>query len=274
MNYDTDVPRYILECLLSACALLDPKTFGGKRLTVLTPRLPGDREDKRWTNTIDPLVALRDKYHSQHYSYLPLLLSAIGCYEMLTINAHPETLRCGGVEIYGKMPLRSLSAIQYLAGNMERLPGDIVVVSPDKEGNKGRELTRQFSEHLGLDCRYVDKERISGEAVQANSIIDLGGRPVLLFDDTSSTFNSILSGAKSLRNCPGIYVAIIHPNLASHGRERLITALESGIEGMPLLGVTFGNTIDLELPQTESVRNLVRFVDLSQVVVDYYSETS
>jgi len=99
--------------------------------------------------------------------------------------------------------------------------GDLVVVSPDVGNVK---VANAFADKLDGDLAIIHKRRISGDSVEADTIIgDVKGRTVLMVDDMISTAGTICEAASLLTRygAKKIIVAATHAVLVKGAIQRI-----------------------------------------------------
>lgn len=177
------------------------------RVTAVVPYFGYARADKR-TGNREPITA----------SMVATILQAVGVHHLLTMDLHTPQ-----VEGFFHIPVDTLTAVPPLCGVLrQRLPGNVVVVSPDAGRVK---LATEYARRLGAPLAVLHKERGSGSETRVNQIVgDVRGRRCLLVDDMISTGGTIVKSAEALRDAgaePEITVVATHALLIDDAVDRL-----------------------------------------------------
>jgi ribose-phosphate pyrophosphokinase len=117
-----------------------------------------------------------------------------------------------------------------LAGRVRTLGlHDPVVISPDKGA---MEMAKNAAVHLGAECDYLEKTRLSGTEVSiAPKEIDVVGRDVVIFDDMIATGGTMATAITLLRKqgAKRVFLAAVHPVLTGNA---VLKLYRSGVEAV------------------------------------------
>ena len=145
------------------------------------------------------------------------LLVAAGVNRVLTMDLHAQQ-----VQGFFDIPVDHLYASPAMIKTLqERLPKDLVVVSPDVGGIK---MASAYSQALNTGLAIVAKRRKSATEIDALYVIgEVEGRDVLLIDDLTETAGTLTSAAKLLKKYGArrIYASVSHAVLNEMAYERL-----------------------------------------------------
>jgi ribose-phosphate pyrophosphokinase len=166
-----------------------------------------DKRDGRWEPITGRVVAD--------------LLESVGVAHMITVDPHTPQ-----IEGFFHAPVDSLSAVPALCrGLREKLPADVVVVSPDA----GRaQLAARYAECLGAPVIILHKRRQSGFETEVTHVVgDVSNRACLIVDDMISTGGTMVASVKALLKAgarPQIALAATHGVLLGGALDRLKSA--------------------------------------------------
>jgi ribose-phosphate pyrophosphokinase len=197
------VDQHLIELLLLADAC---KRAGAQRITCVIPYFGYARQDRRGDRQSLGARVAAD------------LVSSAGFDRLVIIDAHTPAL-----EGFLAPPVEPLSAVPLLAAAARpHVDDDSVVVSPDLGAVK---RAREFARRLGLPTAYVQKVRVSGHEVEAQSVFgEVRNRKPVIVDDMLSTGATIEAAIKLLRDAGAAEpatVVVTHPLLVGDARATL-----------------------------------------------------
>jgi ribose-phosphate pyrophosphokinase len=146
------------------------------------------------------------------------LLEAVGIAHVVTVDLHAPQ-----IEGFFHAPVDTLTAVPTLCGALrDRLPSDLVVVSPDA----GRvSLATHYAQCLGTPVVVLHKRRESGAQTAVTHVVgDVAGRACLIVDDIISTGGTVAASVTALLQAgarPEMIVAATHGLLLPGSRDRL-----------------------------------------------------
>ncbi len=149
------------------------------------------------------------------------LLEAVGIGHVVTVDLHAPQ-----IEGFFHVPVDSLTAVPTLCRALvDRLPPDLVVVSPDA----GRiQMATHYAQYFGAPVILLHKRRESGSETEVTRVVgDVAGRPCLIVDDMISTGGTIAGAISALLKegaRPEIFVAATHGLLLAGTRDKLAHA--------------------------------------------------
>jgi ribose-phosphate pyrophosphokinase len=203
---DSDI-IYLLQ-LLDVCR--------GKKVTLVIPYFGYARQDKIFKPG-EPMTARAIA------SALNPLLGEEG--RVYTVNIHARS-----VLSHFLCPAENLDATPLLAGRVQTLGlNDPVVISPDKGA---MEMAKDAAMHLGAECDYLEKTRLSGTEVSMTpKEIDVVGRDVVIFDDMIATGGTMATAITLLRKqgAKRVFLAAVHPVLTGNA---ILKLYRSGVEAV------------------------------------------
>jgi len=216
------VERSLMELLLLADAC---RRAGAARLTGVIPYFGYARQDRRVARRSLGARVAADAVASGGFDRLML------------IDAHTPA-----IEGFFAMPIDHLTAVPLLArAAAPAVRDNAVVIAPDLGGVK---RAREYARLLDVPMAFVQKTRITGDAVQAHEVIgDVRGRAPLVVDDMLSTGATLEAAVGALQRAgavPPISVAVTHALLVGRAREILAR--------LPLARVVAGDTVPLDRP--------------------------
>jgi ribose-phosphate pyrophosphokinase len=198
------VNDHLVELLAFADAC---RRASASRVTAVVPYFGYARSDRRGGKRV-PIAA----------SLVADLMQAAGVAHLVTVDVHtPQT------EGFFRIPVDSLTAVPALADALRgRLPGDMVVVSPDA----GRvRVATEFAHRLETSVVVLHKRRESGTETRVTHLVgDVRGRACLIVDDMISTGGTMAESIEALLDAgarPEITVAATHGLLLAGARENL-----------------------------------------------------
>ncbi|MGL4622814.1 ribose-phosphate diphosphokinase [Chroococcidiopsis sp.] len=177
------------------------------RITAIIPYFGYARSDKRHGRR-EPIAA----------SMVAEVLEAVGIDRVVTLDLHAPQ-----IEGFFRIPVDSLTAVPTLCEALrDRLPPDVVVVSPDT----GRvQMATQYAQKLDTSAVVLHKQRKSGTETEVTRIVgDVGDRPCLIIDDMISTGGTLARSIEALLNAgarPDITIAATHGLFIAGARAKL-----------------------------------------------------
>jgi len=142
-----------------------------------------------------------------------------------TVNIHARS-----VLSHFRCPAENLDATPLLAGMVRTLGlNDPVVISPDKGA---MEMAKNAAMHLGAECDYLEKTRLSGTEVSMTpKEIDVVRRDVVIFDDMIATGGTMATAITLLRKqgAKRVFLAAVHPVLTGNA---ILKLYRSGVEAV------------------------------------------
>ncbi len=219
------VNHKIIKLLWFIGSLVDAKA---RSITVVAPYLAYQRQDRK-TQSREGIVT---KYLSTVFASLiqesktDLLLVTMDVHNLSafqnsfripTDNLEAKNLLvdfiCGGVDRDG-MPIE-----QHIPNPLSENSDNIVVVSPDSGGmGRAKRFRNSIEKRLNLQNKievvYIDKERLSGEAVRGAKVVgDVSGKRAIIVDDMIASGNTIVNTKTAIENADGEIWAVC----ATHG---------------------------------------------------------
>ena len=177
------------------------------RLTAVVPYFGYARSDKRHGRR-QPIAA----------SLVARLMQAAGIDHVVTVDLHADQ-----IEGFFHVPVDSLTAVPTLCRALrDRLPPDVVVVSPDAGRVK---MAADYARRLGAPVAILHKRRTSGTETSVTHVVgEVAGRPCLIIDDMISTGGTIARAVEALLSAgarPEIVVAATHGLFVGEARRNL-----------------------------------------------------
>jgi ribose-phosphate pyrophosphokinase len=184
---------HLIELLLFADAC---RRAAAERITAVMPYFGYARADKRHGRR-EPITA----------RVVADVLQTVGIAHVITMDLHTPQ-----IEGFFHAPVDTLTAVPILCDALrDRLPSDVVVVSPDR----GRvSLATSYARFLGADVAVMHKRRDDATHTEVTHMVgDVFGRACLIVDDMISTGGTIANSINTLLESgarPEIYVAATH----------------------------------------------------------------
>jgi ribose-phosphate pyrophosphokinase len=196
------------ENLVELLAMADAcRRASASRLIAVIPYFGYARSDKR-SGRRAPVGA----------SMVASLLQNVGIGHIVTIDLHAAQ-----IEGFFHVPVDSLTSAPTMAHILkDRLPRDLVVVSPDEGRFK---MAVEFGRRLNAPVVVMHKERLDGVSTAVAEVVGhVAGRPCLIIDDIISTGGTMAAALEVLLRegaRPEIYVAATHGLFVGGGRVKL-----------------------------------------------------
>ena len=214
------VDQHLIELLLLADAC---RRAGAARLTGVLPYFGYARQERRsHRRSLGARVAAD-------------IVATGGFDRLMLVDAHTPA-----IEGFFDVPIDHLTAVPLLAEAAQRRLGNApVVVAPDLGAVK---LAREYGRLLQAPMAFVHKTRLSGDEVEAHSVIgDVLHRTPLIVDDMLSTGGTVAAAIGALRHAGAlepITVVVTHALLVGAARQLL--------RRLPIAHLIVGNTVALE----------------------------
>ena len=145
------------------------------------------------------------------------LLQAAGVHRVVSVDLHS-----GQIQGFFDVPFDNLYGSTVLVRYLkERMPEDVVVVSPDAGGV---ERARRFAKKIHAGLAIIDKRRPEANVSSVMHIIgDVEGRNCVLVDDMVDTAGTLTNSAKALREAGAkqVIAAATHGVLSGPAIDRL-----------------------------------------------------
>ena len=192
------------------------KLASAKRVTAVIPWFPYSRQDRK--------AKPREPISSR---LLADMLQGAGADRLLTMDLH-----AGQIQGFFTIPVDHMTALPLFAQHFRDLglTGDRVVsVAPD--AGRAKHAVR-FAEMLDAEFAIMNKTRISEDTVSVTEITGrVGGKVAIVGDDNISTGNTLLQGARALREAgaEAVWVFATHGVFSGDALERFAEADLAGI---------------------------------------------
>jgi ribose-phosphate pyrophosphokinase len=211
------VHENIMELLIMMDAL---RSASARRITAVIPYYSYARSDKKDA----PRISITGRLMAD-------LVATAGANRVLTMNLHKPQ-----VQGFFSVPTDHLFAAPVICDYFRTKELDnCVIVAPDaghvKEG-------ANYAERLRLPLAFVDKRRISDDAVETHAVVgDVKGKHALIFDDEISAATSLIATVQVLEEEGAVAMTggCAHPVLCGDAIRRIAAA--------PLREVVVTNTI-------------------------------
>jgi len=145
------------------------------------------------------------------------LMSKAGIDRLLTVDLH-----AGQIQGFFNIPVDHLYAAPVLLEDIKaRIPGPMVVVSPDAGGT---ERARAFAKRLDAGLAIIDKRRTAANVSEVMHIIgEVAGQRCVIVDDMIDTAGTLCNAAKALmeQGASEVYAYATHPVLSGPALERI-----------------------------------------------------
>lgn len=198
------VNDHLMELLAFADAC---RRTAARQITAIIPYFGYARADKRHGRS-EPITA----------SMVAEIMQTVGINRVITLDLHAPQ-----IEGFFRIPVDSLSAVSILGETLrDRLPADVVVVSPDT----GRvSMATDYAQILDTSVIVVHKQRQNGTQTQVTRIVgQVRDRPCLIIDDMISTGGTIAKTIDALLDAgarPEMTVAVTHGLFIQDARQKL-----------------------------------------------------
>lgn len=193
----------LMELLIMVDAL---KRASAKRITAVIPYFGYARQDRK----VAPRTPITSKLVAD-------LITTAGTARVLTMDLH-----AGQIQGFFNIPVDHLYAAPVvLADVKDRLPGRVVVVSPDAGGT---ERARAFAKRLDAGLAIIDKRRSGPNVSEVMHIIgDVDNEVCLIVDDMIDTAGTLCQAAKALKDqgAREVYASATHAVLSGPALERI-----------------------------------------------------
>ncbi len=193
----------LMELLVMTDAL---KRASAASITAVVPYFGYARQDRK----VAPRTPITSKLVAD-------LMSTAGIDRLLTIDLH-----AGQIQGFFDIPVDHLFAAPVLLDDIyKRLPGDVVVVSPDAGGT---ERARAFAKRLEAGLAIIDKRRTAANVSEVMHIIgDVAGKRCIIVDDMIDTAGTLCNAAKALveQGASEVFAYATHPVLSGPALDRI-----------------------------------------------------
>jgi ribose-phosphate pyrophosphokinase len=193
----------LMELLIMVDAL---KRASAKRITAVIPYFGYARQDRK----VAPRTPITSKLVAD-------LITTAGTARVLTMDLH-----AGQIQGFFNIPVDHLYAAPVvLADVKDRLPGRVVVVSPDAGGT---ERARAFAKRLDAGLAIIDKRRSGPNVSEVMHIIgDVDNEVCLIVDDMIDTAGTLCQAARALKDqgAREVYASATHAVLSGPALERI-----------------------------------------------------
>ena len=192
------------------------------------------------------------------------LMCTAGIDRVLTVDLH-----AGQIQGFFDIPVDHLYAAPVLLEDIKtRIPGRVVVVSPDAGGT---ERARAFAKRLDAGLAIIDKRRSAPNVSEVMHIIgDVEGETCVIVDDMIDTAGTLCNAAQALKEhgAKDVYAYASHAVLSGPAMARITES--------PLLEVVVTNTIPLngKAAETRKIRCLSVAELLAEAIRRIYSDES
>jgi ribose-phosphate pyrophosphokinase len=168
--------------LVELLALADAcRRAGAERITAIIPYFGHGRADKR-NGRREPIMA----------RVVADVLQVVGIGHVITVDLHTPQ-----IEGFFHAPVDSLTAVPTLCQALrDRLPADVVVVSPDV----GRvAMATRYAQRLGASVVVLHKRRVSGAETKVTHVVgEVSDKACLIVDDMISTGGTVAESITAL----------------------------------------------------------------------------
>lgn len=194
--------------LVELLAVVDAcRRSAARYITAIVPYFGYARSDKRHGRR-EPINA----------SMVATILQAVGVNHVITLDLHTAQ-----IEGFFHIPVDTLTAVPTFCDALrDRLPPDVVVVSPDA----GRvSMATQYAQRLNTSVIVLHKHRTSGTETEVTRVVgDVHDRPCLIIDDMISTGGTLAKSIDALMDAgarPEVTIAATHGLFVQEARTKL-----------------------------------------------------
>lgn len=239
-----------------AWSLANQDIFRAANVDVLHPFFIMGKQDHNPRTDSNENIRTSDKGMDIGSNYEAHLFK--GCRTLLTF--HPHFHRAPGETIIEGVRIVCLDAIPAMMkyAKASGLSNDCIVLSPDFGGVEGKSgkynISKEFANCAGLEFGCMNAERT--ENVKTISEFDANGKNVILVDDCTSTFGTIATAVKSIKNAKTIDVYVVHAMLSKQAHEKALALLQSGAIQ--------------RFVSTDTVKSEFAKISVADAVVEYY----
>ena len=193
----------LMELLVMTDAL---KRASAARITAVIPYFGYARQDRK----VAPRTPITSKLVAD-------LITTAGIHRVLCVDLH-----AGQIQGFFNIPVDHLYAAPVVLEDIrKRLPGKLVVVSPDAGGT---ERARAFAKRLDAGLAIIDKRRSGPNVSEVMHIIgDVEGETCVIVDDMIDTAGTLCQAAAALKEhgAGDVYATATHAVLSGPALERI-----------------------------------------------------
>ena len=204
----------------------------------------------------------RDQGVGVEYKNDALFFKAAGAKRILTFNPHFH--RKHGVTNVRDIEVVCLDAVPSMVDYAKKEygidKGEWLIVNPDlKPSRRNYDIALEFARYAKLPTEYLEMARSDGSAkiIQGDSI-DAKGRNVIIVDDISSTFGTIETAIRHIKNPGRVYAMVVHCPLPREGLTKARNLLRDS--DCPLKDIVATHTID----------SVFSKISIHHEIVEYY----
>jgi ribose-phosphate pyrophosphokinase len=230
------------------------KLASAKRITAVVPWFPYSRQDKK-SAPREPITA----------KLIADFLEKAGADRVLTMDLH-----AGQIQGFFSIPVDHMTATQlfvrYYRDKGLFGPG-IVSVAPDPGRAK---MAGKFGQMLEADLAILNKSRPAHDLVSVSRVVgEVEGKIAIMSDDIYATGNTIVEGARALKEAGAVdvYACATHGLFSGNAFERLA--------GSDLKEVTVTDTVPIDLlKKPDNVEVLTVSEILAETIMNVFSDDS
>jgi ribose-phosphate pyrophosphokinase len=194
---------HLMELLVTLDAL---RRGSARRITAVIPYFGYARQDRK----VAPRTPITSKLVAD-------LITTAGVHRVLCVDLH-----AGQIQGFFNIPVDHLYAAPVILEDIkQRLPGRLVVVSPDAGGT---ERARAFAKRLDAGLAIIDKRRSGPNVSEVMHIIgEVEGETCIIVDDMIDTAGTLCQAAAALKaqGAGDIYATATHAVLSGPALERI-----------------------------------------------------